>query len=346
MPTRFTGVTRHSHRRCHHRRRPATDPGCARSLPDPVGHRASPLSVSSTRSRRHRGGLRHRGDVIQQQVAQASPDYLAESRAASAERARTIALLTERHQATLATILGTPRSEDLDDRRARITASETAVTARIALQSAGAANRELSEEAVTTAFARLRAELRPLLRDRKVYVEYADPPADGRPLPGEIAHAARAMVPAVVLCSLAQDSLTRLRIGWDCDGENVLIEVRDQDPGTLDRPTLAHQLEGRLHTLAGHFEIEIFPGGAAELPWRSRWIHRNLDPTITSWQRSTHESMKFWRNSRWANATAPSPTNSESARAPSSSTSPASSRSSAPPTVEKPALTTDSVRWR
>jgi DNA-binding CsgD family transcriptional regulator len=201
---------------------------------------------------------------IRQQVVQASPDYLAESRAASSERARTIAELTELHEATLSTILGTLRSNDLDDRRSRITASETAVAALIALQSAGAANRALSEEAVTTAFARLQGELGPLLRHRDVKIDYVEPPADGRPLPGEIAHAARAMVRAIVLAFGAQPTLSRLRIAWDCDGNNVLIEVRDQGPGAIDRSGIMRQLCGRLHTLGGRIDIESIAG------WGSR----------------------------------------------------------------------------
>jgi DNA-binding CsgD family transcriptional regulator len=201
---------------------------------------------------------------IQQQVAQASPDYLAESRAASSERARTIAELTEVHEATLSSILGTLRSNDLDDRRSRITASETASAALIALRSAGAADRALSEEAVTTAFARLQGELRPLLRHREVDVDYVEPPADGRPLPGEVAHAARAMVRAIVLAFGAQPILARLRIAWDCDGDNVLIEVRDQGPGDIDRTALTRQLAGRLQTLRGRIDIESIAG------WGSR----------------------------------------------------------------------------
>ncbi|ALU73472.1 LuxR family transcriptional regulator (plasmid) [Rhodococcus erythropolis R138] len=201
---------------------------------------------------------------IQQQVAQASPDYLAESRAASSERARTIAELTELHEATLSSILGTLRSNDLDDRRARITASETASAALITLRSAGDADRVLSEEAVTTAFARLQGELRPLLRHQDVVVDYADPPADGRPLPGEVAAAARAMVRAIVLAFCAQPELRRLRIAWDCDGENVLIELRDQGPGSLDSTALARQLSGRVNTLRGGIAIESIRG------WGSR----------------------------------------------------------------------------
>ncbi|MGA6209490.1 LuxR C-terminal-related transcriptional regulator [Nocardia testacea] len=201
---------------------------------------------------------------IKHQVMQASPNYLAESRAASSERARTIVELTELHEATLASILGTLRSHDLDDRRSRITASETASAALIALRSAGAADRALSEEAVTTAFARLQGELRPLLRHRDVDVDYIEPPADGRPLPGEVAHAARAMVRAIVLAFGAQPVLARLRIAWDCDGDNILIEVRDQGPGDIDQFTLGRQLSGRLQTLRGRVDIESIPG------WGSR----------------------------------------------------------------------------
>lgn len=234
----------------------------------------------------HRGGRFEAPDIavisgicaivaasIRQQVVQASPDYLAESRAASSERSRTIAELTEVHEGTLSSILGTLRSTDLDDRRARITACETASAALIALRRAGAADRDLAEEAVTTAFARLQGELCPLLRDSGVYVDYADPPADGRPLPGEVAHAARALVRSTVMALVAQAELRRLRIAWDCDGENVLIEVRDQGEGSLDRNALMLQIDGRLRTLRGEIEIESVAG------WGNRvYLSLPLDP--------------------------------------------------------------------
>ncbi|MBH0779481.1 helix-turn-helix transcriptional regulator [Nocardia bovistercoris] len=198
--------------------------------------------------------------TIRHQVSQAGPDYLAESRAASSERARTIAELTEQHEATLASILATLRSHDLDDHRARITAGETASAALVSLRAASTADRELSEETVTTAFARLRGELRPLLRGQRARIEFAEPPADGRPLPGEIAHAARAMVRTVVLAFLPQPELTRIRIAWDCDGDNVLIEARDQGAGELDRTALVLRLSGRLRTLGGEIDVESVPG--------------------------------------------------------------------------------------
>lgn len=197
---------------------------------------------------------------IQQQVSQASPDYLAESRAASSERARTTAQLTETHEATLSAILGTLRSHDLDDRRARMIARESASAALIATRSASSADRDLSEEAVSTAFARLRNELRTLLHPGGIEVEFVEPPADGRPLPGEIAYGARALVRTITLAFNARPGLTRLRIGWDCDGDNLSIEVRDQSSGTVDHNALRRQLAGRLHTLRGHAEIETVPG--------------------------------------------------------------------------------------
>jgi DNA-binding CsgD family transcriptional regulator len=135
----------------------------------------------------------------------------------------------------------------------------------IALRSAGAADRALSEEAVTTAFARLQGELRPLLRHRDIKVDYVDPPADGRPLPGEVAHGARAMVRAIVLAFDAQPELTRMRIAWDCGGDNVLIEIRDRGPGTIDCNALRLQLSGRLRTLRGQMDVESIPGWGSKV---------------------------------------------------------------------------------
>ncbi|GAF48319.1 hypothetical protein RW1_052_00260 [Rhodococcus wratislaviensis NBRC 100605] len=79
-----------------------------------------------------------------------------------------------------------------------------------------------------------------------------------------MAHAARAMVRAIVLAFTAQPVLPRMRIAWDCDGDNVLIEVRDQGPGDIDRTALTRQLSGRLQTLRGRIDIESIAG------WGSR----------------------------------------------------------------------------
>ncbi|MEU1600299.1 hypothetical protein ABZ468_48015 [Streptomyces sp. NPDC005708] len=89
---------------------------------------------------------------IRQQVAQASPDYLAESRAASAERARTIAEMAAAHETSLVAILSTLRSSSLDDNRARLAAADTASAALVALRSAPMSDQALSEEAAPAAF--------------------------------------------------------------------------------------------------------------------------------------------------------------------------------------------------
>lgn len=201
---------------------------------------------------------------IRQQVAQASPDYLAESRAASSERARTITQLTETHEDTLASILGTLRSRDLDDRTARSTAAETASSALIALRAVGDTDRTFATEALTTAFGRLQAELEPVLRHLDAAVDYVRPTSDGRSLPGEIAHAARAIVRAVAVSIAAHDQLARIRIAWECRGDDLVVDVRDQGAGELDGDALLRQLAGRLQALDGRVEVETIRG------WGSR----------------------------------------------------------------------------
>ena len=211
--------------------------------------------------------------AIGHQVIQASPDFLAESRAASSERARTIAELSDRYGVALSSILGTLRSRDLDDRRARMAASETASTALVALRTTAAADRNISEESVTAAFARQRGDLTPLLGLQNSCVEYVEPPVDGRPVPGEVAHAARSMARTIALALEEQTSIERLRISWDCDGECLLVELRDQSSGDLDAQTLRRQLVGRLQTLRGEVAIEAIPD------WGSRVALRiPLDP--------------------------------------------------------------------
>ena len=201
---------------------------------------------------------------IRQQVAQASPDYLAESRAASSERARTIVQLTETHEDTLSSILGTLRSRDLDDRAARTIAAQTASSALIALRTVGDTDRKLATDDVGTAFARLRAELEPVVRDLGIDVDYVGPGVESRSLPGEIAHAARAIVRAVAVAFGAQPDLGRLRIAWTCTGDDLVVDIRDQGPGVLDGDALRRQLAGRLSAVDGTLDIETVAG------WGSR----------------------------------------------------------------------------
>lgn len=213
---------------------------------------------------------------IQHQVVQASPAYLAESLAASSERARAISEMVDTHASTLMSLLATLRSNHLDDSRARTTAADTASAALIALRSSEESNRALAQEAVTTAFARLRGELDPLLDRASVAIEYVEPPADGRPVPGEVARAARAIVRTIALAYVAQPDADRVRIAWDCDGSSLLLELRADGDTVLDIDNLSHQLAGRVSTLRGQIAFEATPG------WGSRVnIAIPLDPPAT-----------------------------------------------------------------
>lgn len=201
---------------------------------------------------------------IQLQVRNASPAYLAESRAASSERARTMAEMTEVHAAALETLLATLRSDDLDDARARTSARETASSALIGLRSAVDVHRELAEEAITTAFARMRGELRSLLKHRDVELELVEPPVDGRGLPGEVAHGARAVVRGAVLALADQHTLSRIRVAWSLEGSALLIDIRDDGRGEADVIDIERQLRSRVETLGGLIESESTTG------WGSR----------------------------------------------------------------------------
>ncbi|MGV9546035.1 LuxR C-terminal-related transcriptional regulator [Nocardia beijingensis] len=196
---------------------------------------------------------------IRQQVAQASPDYLAESRAASAERARTIAELTASHEADLVAILTTLRSTTMADSSARLAAAEAASQALVALRSTRNAERTLSEEPAAAAFSRLRKEVRQLLRHHRAQIDFAPPSPGDQALPGEIAYAARAMTRTTVLAFTAQATLSRLRIAWACDTTTLSVDVRDQDSGDLDASILRRQLQGRAQTLRASFDIEAVP---------------------------------------------------------------------------------------
>jgi DNA-binding CsgD family transcriptional regulator len=201
---------------------------------------------------------------IRQQVTQASPDYLAESRAASSERARTIAEMAAAHETALVTVLTTLRSTRLDDHRARLAATDSASAALVALRSAQKTDLALSEEPAHTAFGRLRREVRQMLRHHDAELEFVAPPKNGPRLPGEVAHAARAMTCTALLTFTSQPDLTRLRIAWTSDSTALHLEVRDQHSGNLDIKSLRLQLDGRAKTLGATVEVDAVPG------WGSR----------------------------------------------------------------------------
>ena len=206
------------------------------------------------------------GLSIRQQVAAAPPSYLADSRAASRERASLIADLTDAHATALESMLALLRAPQHSDSAARGRAIDIAAAAMVRLRAVSDRDRVLSEEPVHSAFERLRDDLAPLVRHGGLDVEFVPPPAAGRPLPGEVAHAARAVVRGAVLALSDSTDVDRVRIQWDCDGSNLLISIRDNGAGDLDRgmPGLA-QLTARVSVLDGTFAVHATAGWGSQL---------------------------------------------------------------------------------
>ena len=203
---------------------------------------------------------------IQERIMDAPPSYLVESRAASAERVRVTAELTDLHSTTLETVLAALRSTSLTDAAARSTVTDLAGKALIGLRTFSDRTTDLVEEPVAKAFERLREDLRPLTSFNGIEIQFIEPPLNGRALPGEVAHAARAVVRGLVLTMLEQTDISRIRTQWDCDGENLLINVRDDGGGALtaDTPSISG-LERRIKALTGQLRMEVMPGWGVDI---------------------------------------------------------------------------------
>ncbi|WP_295844532.1 helix-turn-helix transcriptional regulator [uncultured Microbacterium sp.] len=188
------------------------------------------------------------------------------SRALVIEHERIVAEQADRHAVTLESVLAILRSTRLDDRAARALAVETAAAALVVLRTSTDRQRSALLEPVTGAFARLRTDLRPLVRHGDLDVQFVEPPATGRALPGEVAHEARAIVRSAVLALLDRGTPHRVRIQWDCDGLNLLIGIRDDGAGTLTAhdDSLGPIVE-RVSALNGAFDVASTPGWGSEL---------------------------------------------------------------------------------
>ncbi|HEV7949053.1 MAG TPA: LuxR C-terminal-related transcriptional regulator [Glaciihabitans sp.] len=203
---------------------------------------------------------------IRHQVAAAPAEYLVDSRAASTERTRMIAELTEDHATTLESLLAVLRSTNTSDASARHTTAELAAAAMVRLRAVSDRDRVLTEEPVARAFERLKDDLRPLVRFGNLDVQFVEPPIGGRALPGEIAHAGRAIVRGAVLALVEQSGVERVRVQWNCDGSNLLINIRDDGPGDLTADASSiRQLGTRVTALEGSLKVEATAGWGSEL---------------------------------------------------------------------------------
>lgn len=190
------------------------------------------------------------------------------ARRAAAGQARALAEQRDRYALTLESLLATLRSPRLDDRAARTIAVDVAAGALVGLRMQ---NDEQSSglEAVTGAFERLQGDLRPLVRFSELDVQFVEPPANGRALPGEIAHAARAIVRSAVLAIVDRGETRRVRIQWDCDGLHLLIAIRDDGRGdlTVHDDSLRPVVE-QVAALHGHVAVASTAGWGSEIDMR------------------------------------------------------------------------------
>ncbi len=202
---------------------------------------------------------------IKEKVADAPPSYLLESRAASVERVRVTAELTVLHSMTLETLLAALRSSSLDDAAARRTVTDLIAKALIKLRTLSDRTKDLAEEPVARAFERLQEDLRPLLSFPDINVQFIAPPLDGRAVPGEVAHAARSTVHGLVLAMMDQTDVARIRIQWDCDGENLLINVRDDGNSLAVDTASMIRMKRRVRALMGQLRMDVMSGWGADI---------------------------------------------------------------------------------
>jgi len=203
---------------------------------------------------------------VQELADTAPPDYLQLARATSSVRMEALTELADEYSTTLESVLAALRSSTLDDRTARRTATQIAAEGMVHLRTASDRVRTFTEEPVTTAFARLRDDLRPLVRYRDIDVQFVEPPTNGRALPSEIAHGARAVVRGSILALVDRHDVSRVRVQWDCDGTNLLINVRDDGPGDLSDESMQLRLvRQRVVALNGSLSLEATPGWGTEM---------------------------------------------------------------------------------
>lgn len=188
------------------------------------------------------------------------------SRQSAADLAQTVAELADRHAVTLESVLAILRSPRVGDQAARSMAIDVAASALVGLRTETDQQRGKILEPVVGAFARLRTDLRPLVRFGDLDVQFVEPPATGRALPGEVAHAARAIVRTAVLAYVDAGEARRVRIQWDCDGLNLLIGIRDDGAGELTvHDDALRPIAERVTALDGVLGVASTPGWGSDV---------------------------------------------------------------------------------
>ncbi|MGD8193498.1 LuxR C-terminal-related transcriptional regulator [Herbiconiux sp. P18] len=202
-------------------------------------------------------------------TASAADPLSDDSRRHLTDHARLVTEQADRHAVTLESVLAILRSDRLDDRAARALAVELATNALVGLREQGDQQRSDLLEPVVGAFARLQNDLKPLVRFGGLDVQFVEPPATGRALPGEVARAARAIARSTVLALVDGGEARRVRIQWDCDGLNLLIGIRDDGRGELTTHDDAlRPIAEQVSALDGVLTVSATPGWGSALDIR------------------------------------------------------------------------------
>ncbi|MDI9897391.1 LuxR C-terminal-related transcriptional regulator [Rhodococcus sp. IEGM 1381] len=192
---------------------------------------------------------------------EASPDFLRRSRSAAGMRATAVCELADQYMTTLQSLLGVLRSVDTSDRAARRAAIALATEAASQVRTVSERILTSAEEPVATAFERLRTDLHPVLDQHDVDVQFVVPPLDGRALPSEIAHGARAVVRCALTVLVDRSAVRKVRVQWDCDGRNLLIDIRDDGNGDLSSGSVElRSLQLRVAAMRGQLDVSAVSG--------------------------------------------------------------------------------------
>ena len=167
--------------------------------------------------------------------------------------------VTDAHTETLTALLGVLRAKRLDDATARRTAIEVAVPALVEARTGG--ERVLDQEPSADAFAAVAGKLDVLTRYHDIALDLEAPGPRDRPLPGDVARAARAVVRAAVLAMVAQGAATRIRLAWRVEDARLVIGLRDDGPGAMSSDAVSmHRLHDRVAEMDGTLTVESVPG--------------------------------------------------------------------------------------
>ncbi|GAB3703556.1 hypothetical protein GCM10027595_18100 [Corynebacterium nasicanis] len=160
----------------------------------------------------------------------------------------------------LQSVLAVLRSGTLSDKAARVEAERIASDGVLTLRNDPPKSRG-GIEPVDSAFRELEEELATLVRHEVLTFDLVPPPEGGRALPVSVANAARDVVRQLVLISLEDHDVSRVRIKWDCDGTNLLVEFRDDGAGGRERSDdIFRHVSERIERTSGRWDVNSTAG--------------------------------------------------------------------------------------